>query len=271
MAFSHIYCPTGGRHFGDNLGLCIALAQATERIEIGTGIANIYARHPAQMAETAAFIHEISDGRFVLGLGVSHPVVNADFGRTTEKPLATIRQYVADVRAAAGDQPFPPIMLAALRQKMAVLAGEISQGVLWANGVRSHVQQTVAQIPAASREGFIVGNNIRCVVTDDPAGAADAMRAGLRLYLGMPAYQAYFSEAGFTEEIEQARAALAAGDEAAAIAAVSDRMLNELTIIGTPVQIRERVEEWQAAGLNRVALAMESPAEIREVLDVFDE
>src|SRR5256885_15637144 len=65
--FSGIYCPS----FGDGMGLCEALALTTHEIPFGTSIANIYTRHPVDYAQTAALIHELSQGRFRFGIGVS--------------------------------------------------------------------------------------------------------------------------------------------------------------------------------------------------------
>jgi alkanesulfonate monooxygenase SsuD/methylene tetrahydromethanopterin reductase-like flavin-dependent oxidoreductase (luciferase family) len=66
--FSGIYCPS----FGDGMGLCAALALTTHEMPFGTSIANIYMRHPADYAQTAALIHELSQGRFRFGIGISH-------------------------------------------------------------------------------------------------------------------------------------------------------------------------------------------------------
>ena len=66
--FTGLYCPS----LGDGLGLCEAIALATREIPFGTSIANIYTRHPYDFAQTAAFIHELSGGRFRFGVGVSH-------------------------------------------------------------------------------------------------------------------------------------------------------------------------------------------------------
>src|SRR3990170_5149143 len=74
--FAGIYCPS----FGDGLGLCFALALATNEIRIGTSIANIYTRHVAEYAQTASWVHELSGGRFVFCVGVSHGPVHAPLG-----------------------------------------------------------------------------------------------------------------------------------------------------------------------------------------------
>ena len=124
--FSHIFCPhdtTPAVLHGvaapyDSLSLCTAMIQATNRIKVGSGVAITYTRHPAEMAAAAAFNHEISGGRFYLGLGPSHDIILKHFNIESEKPLGHMRSYVAQVRAAAAGQPMPPIILGALRRKM---------------------------------------------------------------------------------------------------------------------------------------------------------
>ncbi|TFH18479.1 MAG: LLM class flavin-dependent oxidoreductase, partial [Acidimicrobiales bacterium] len=63
--FSGIYCPS----FGDAMGLCLSIAHATTTIEFGTSIQPIYLQHPAALATSASYLHEIADGRFRLGVG----------------------------------------------------------------------------------------------------------------------------------------------------------------------------------------------------------
>src|SRR5215475_3459664 len=82
--FAGLYCPS----FGDGVALCEALALATTTISFGTSIANIYARHASDYAQTAGFIHELSSGRFRFGIGVSHARANAALGVQTGAPLA---------------------------------------------------------------------------------------------------------------------------------------------------------------------------------------
>jgi alkanesulfonate monooxygenase SsuD/methylene tetrahydromethanopterin reductase-like flavin-dependent oxidoreductase (luciferase family) len=165
--FAGLYCPS----FGDGLALCEALALATKTIEFGTSIANIYTRHAYDYAQTAAFIHEISGGRFRFGIGVSHAPTNAWLGLPTGKPLADMRRFVGDLRTgAARTGDLPPVVLAALRRKMVALAGELGDGAVWANAARSHMPASLQALPAgAQRDGFFVGNMIpTCVATTAP-------------------------------------------------------------------------------------------------------
>src|SRR5262245_34075031 len=106
------------------MGLCEALALTTERIPFGTAIANLYPRHASDYATSAALIHELGGGRFRFGVGVSHEPVNRRMGLRTGRPLEDVRRFVAELRAAPRVGPLPPVVLAALREKMVRLAGE---------------------------------------------------------------------------------------------------------------------------------------------------
>src|SRR5205085_11628344 len=94
---------------------CLGLAFATERIDFATAIAPIYAQTAEEVAQMAAYLHEVSDGRFQFGIGVAHPPSHARMEVTPGKPLADIRAFVAKLRSFEGIGALPPIILAALR------------------------------------------------------------------------------------------------------------------------------------------------------------
>src|SRR6266849_402943 len=107
--FAGLYCPSPG----DGLALCEALALSTHEIPFGTSIANIYTRHPLEYAQMAAFIHELSNGRFRFGIGVSHGPTHARLGIRAGTPLDDVRKFVADLRTHATQVGgLPPIGLA---------------------------------------------------------------------------------------------------------------------------------------------------------------
>src|ERR1700680_1863445 len=91
----------------ESLTVLTAYALATSRIRVGTGVVPIYTRTPATMAQTAATIDELSDGRLTLGLGVSHRVVVESWhGQSIDRPVAEMREYVSIVRAILrGEDP----------------------------------------------------------------------------------------------------------------------------------------------------------------------
>src|SRR5579883_2692476 len=108
-----------------NMAQCIGLAFATRTIPIATAIAPIYAQTVDEFAQAAAYLHEVSGGRFRFGIGVAHAPAHQRWGVRPGRPLADIRAFVERVRSFTGIGPLPPIILAALRQKMVALAGEI--------------------------------------------------------------------------------------------------------------------------------------------------
>src|SRR4029077_9866137 len=127
--FAGIYVPS---IFG-NMAQCTALALATTELRFATAIAPIYARTVDDFAHGAAYIHEISGGRFAFGIGVAHGPSHIRMGVVPGKPLGDIRAFVAKIRSYEGIGPLPPIILAALRKRMVALAGEIAQGLIFAN------------------------------------------------------------------------------------------------------------------------------------------
>src|SRR5919109_3762652 len=89
---------------GDALACAEAIALATSRIKVGTNIANIYFRHPFLTAMTAATISELSNGRLLLGLGVSHRPLIESLGMRMEQPREYMRLYIQTVKRALGGQ-----------------------------------------------------------------------------------------------------------------------------------------------------------------------
>lgn len=164
LNFAGIACPS----LGATIGLCVSLAHSTNMIKFWTSIQPIYYSHAIEMANTAAHIHEISNGRFGLGLGVSHgPVINR-LGATTATPLADIRNYLETMKAQerfSGD--LPPIYLAALRNKMLQLASDISDGAIWANASRKNIALQLALLPESRRSEMFLANMIPTVISDD--------------------------------------------------------------------------------------------------------
>ncbi|MBA2765243.1 MAG: LLM class flavin-dependent oxidoreductase [Thermoleophilaceae bacterium] len=267
----------------ESLTVVTAYALATERIRVGTGVVPIYTRTPATMAQTAATIADLSGGRVVLGLGVSHrPVVEAWHGQTIDKPLAEMREYLVTTRAILAGEPPPPgekwptrfalaglapapelpIYLAALSPGMLKLAGELADGViLWlcnSDYVRDHVIPNLAEGRARvgkTMQGFDVVAAIPSAVVDDPAEAHAAMRSDLLPYLGLPFYRAMLERSGFGEGLASFDRAAADGDVEAMKAASSEQLIGSLTAIGDAGAVRAGIERYRAAGVTSPAVS----------------
>jgi len=271
--FTGLYCPS----FGDGLGLCEAIALATRTIPIGTSIANIYTRHPFDFAQTAALVHELSGGRFRFGVGISHGPAHERLGVKPGKPLEDMRRFVQDLKAGAKQVgELPPITLATLRKKMTALSAEIAQGAVWANAARSHMPESLKALPDAARTGpeFFIGNMVPTCIDTDPAAAAAVNRRTLVGYVKLPNYQNYWIEAGFEEEMQAIRKAIAAGQEDKIPSLMSDRWLSQVTLYGSPTEVREGVEAWYAAGVKTLIMVPSSAkgnqmAALQELIDLY--
>ncbi len=271
--FSGIYSPSLA---GDGLSLCLAIAMTTKEISIGTSIQPIYTRHVFEFAQTASFIHEVSGGRFVFGVGVSHAPVHQRFGLSVGRPLEDVRRFVEGLRAVPRME-LPPIVLATLRKRMVQLAGEIAGGVVWANGARSHMQKSLSYLPNEKLESadFFVGNMIPTCISDDKAAAAEVMRRTLTGYAMLPNYQNYWIEAGYAEEMAAMRKALAAGEQDRVASLMTERWLSDVTLYGSAAEVREGVDAWHVAGVKTPILVPSSAQggqmqALRELLDAFE-
>ena len=133
--FDGVYVPS----IFSNMAQCVALAVGTRTIRFGTAIAPIYGRVTEDFAQATAYMHEVSGGRFAFGIGVAHGPSHVRMGVTPGKPLGDIRAFVEKMHSFEGIGPLPPIILAALRKRMVALAGEIADGLVYANASRSHM------------------------------------------------------------------------------------------------------------------------------------
>lgn len=249
--FSGIYSPS----FGDALGLCLSVAHATSTIEIGTAIQPIYLQHPAALATTASYLHEIAEGRFRLGVGVTHGPVIKRLGVETGKPLSDMREYVTTMRAAGEHMGgLPPVVLATLRDKMVGLAVEVGDGAVWANASRSRMAHSLAPVA----DDFWIGNMIPTVIDDDLEAARARNRKTLQGYVALPNYRNYWIEAGYDREMAAVQVALDAGDAAGVMEAMSDTWLDDCTLSGPVGRVREGVEAWFDAGVTAPILVPSS-------------
>ena len=254
--FAGIYCPS----FGDGVGLCEALALVTERIPFGTAIANIYTRHVSDYAATAALIHELAGGRFRFGVGVSHQPVHRRLGVKPGRPLADMRAFVRELREVPRVGELPPLVLAGMRRRMVALAGEIAEGVVFANAARSHMRESLAALPAARRDdpGFFIGDMIPTCISDDRAAAAAVNRRTLTGYALLPNYRNYWKEAGYVEEMEAIEKAIEAGETERIPSLLSDRWLADTTLFGPAAEVREGLEAWYETGVRTPILVPSS-------------
>ncbi len=259
-----------------NMAQCLGLAFATERIPFATAIAPIYAQTAEEFAQMAAYLHEVSGGRFQFGIGVAHPPSHARMGVTPGRPLADIRGFVAKLKSFEGIGALPPIIFAALRKRMVALAAEIADGVVFANASLSHISHALGIIPAARCDDpkFFISNRIRTCVCDDEAEAKAVLRRTVSNYALMPYYRNYWKEAGYVEEMTAVENAVVEGRMEDIPKYLPDRWLADCTLFGPPAKIRDGVEAWRAAGIKTPVLVPLSAdgsqnTAIRQLFDTF--
>jgi alkanesulfonate monooxygenase SsuD/methylene tetrahydromethanopterin reductase-like flavin-dependent oxidoreductase (luciferase family) len=267
--FSGVYCPS----FGDALGLCLSIAHATTTLEVGTSIQPIYLQHPAALATSASYLHEVAEGRFRLGVGVTHGPVIKRLGVETGRPLSDMREYVATMRAAGESMGgLPPVVLATLRDKMVGLAVEAGDGAVWANASLSRMGHSVGLVPADRRaDGFWIGNMIPTVIDDDLDAARARNRATLQGYVALPNYRNYWIEAGYEAEMHAAKSAIDAGDTDALMAAMTDEWLDDCTLSGPAGRVRDGIEGWFDAGVTPIVVpSSTSGGQAKAATELFD-
>jgi alkanesulfonate monooxygenase SsuD/methylene tetrahydromethanopterin reductase-like flavin-dependent oxidoreductase (luciferase family) len=156
----------------------------------------------------------------------------------------------------------PGIIIAALRKKMVALAGEISEGVVFANASLSHMAESLSALPAAKRADadFFIGNMLPTCISDDVEAAKAVCRRNLTSYAFLPNYRNYWKEAGYGEEMAAIERAIAEGRRDDVPRCFSDKWLADNTLFGPAAKVREGVEAWQAAGVRTPVIVPSSAA-----------
>ncbi len=244
----------------DALATAQLMGMATRRIKVGSWVADIYLRLPYICAKTAMLAADATDGRFILGLGVSHQPVNRALGIDMPDPTGALRRYAVEVAGWLRGEgpathlpqqpsPYPvPIHLAALTSQNVELAGEIADGVMpiwWSVERLARSRRWVERGRAKSngRGKLEMTLGLPTYIGDDIASLRAAARANLGIFTALPFFQRLMRASGFAAEAEQAEQG-AGGD------ALSDRLLDAICLIGPVAHCRERLAQYREAGLD---------------------
>ena len=269
IGFAGIYTPS----LADNLSLCNALAFKSQEIRFGTSITPIYTRQVQDFAQMASFIHEVSGGRFDFGIGVSHEPAMSRLGIKQGKPLADMRRFVQDLKDVPRAGELPRLVLATLRTKMIRLAEEIGGGMVFANGARSHMENSLAVLSdnARSGESFFIGNMIPTCVNEDVQAAMEVNRRTLTSYAYLPNYRNYWKEAGYVEEMAAIEKCLEEGNREDVPRYLTDAWLADTTLFGTETQVRDGIEAWFDAGIKTpiIVPSAVTGGQFQAIADVF--
>ena len=262
----------------DSLALAQHLAAVTSRIQVGTGITNLYLRHPLLAALHVMTIDRLAPGRMLLGLGTSHVPTNKAYGISMEKPLTALREYLTTVakvfrgeyeglaQMAARGLAVPraerkiPIYVAGISPKSIVLTGELADGSLPLNYAPHGLKEVVdgiaqgAQRAGRSPAEVKIALIMHCCVCPDRAVALRSVKRTLAFYGRMPFYNRLFARQEYQKEAAGITAGWTKGDMNAAAEAVSEQMAEQIAALGTAQECRKKIEEFEKAGASYVIL-----------------
>ncbi len=214
------------------------LLAGTERLKLATGIANVYVRDAHAMAQTRRTLAELSGGRFMVGLGVSNPGLNAARGHAWEMPLPKMRTYLDAMASAAIEGPEPaapaPLYIAAHGPRLQALGAERADGIITYLMPPAHTAESRARIGPAP--GLSVVSPF--LAEADPETARRKARKALRYYLTLDYYHREWRKLGFGD------ADFADGG--------SDRLVDALVGWGDAAALRARLDAYREAGADRV-------------------
>ena len=205
----------------DALSVLTAVGVTTTRIELGTGVVPTFPRHPITMAQQALTVQTASQGRCVLGIGLSHKIViDGMFGMSYDRPIRHMRNYLEILAPAlrgesldvtgelysfhgglSFETPPVPLLIAALGEQMLRLTGQLADGTLtWMVGPKTLENHTIPVLNRAAADAgrpqprIVAGIPVH--ITDDRDGARKEVERRLQLYGTIPSYRAMLDREG---------------------------------------------------------------------------
>ncbi len=218
------------------------LLDKTSRLNIATGIANIYGRDPMTMSAASKTVAELSGGRFLLGIGVSHkPLVSNLRGHSYDKPYSYMKEYLPKMKGALYQAPQPkepvPVVIAALHPKMLALAAAETHGTHTYFVPPEHTAKVRAQI--GPKPWVCVEQKV--ILDTDATKARTAARFFMKTYVPrLPNYTNNLKNLGWKDED------FANG--------CSDRLVDAIVAWGTETQINDRIQAHFKAGATHVCI-----------------
>ena len=282
----------------DQVPIITELLLKTKRLKVGTGIMNCFSRSPGVVAMTAATLDEMSEGRFILGLGTSgQNVIEGFHGIPFEKPLQRLREYVEIVRLfGAGERiakhkgevypnlrPFKiaftparkrvPIYIASLAKKSVQMCGEIADGWMptfwpvhmYAQGL-AWIEEGAAKSGRDPKE-VDVAPFIGTVVNDDLEAARTVAKWPIGFYIGGMGkfYHRLLTRAGFGPEVDRVKQLYDEGKRDEAYAAVDDKIVDAVCAYGPLEKVKAKLDEFRAAGVTNPTVSYPTGADEKAV------
>ncbi|MCY4042358.1 MAG: LLM class flavin-dependent oxidoreductase [Candidatus Dadabacteria bacterium] len=235
-------------------------AEATSSIKVGTWITNIFMRKPVICAAEALTVQEVSGGRMILGLGVSHKPVNDKFGIDMGNPVESMEDYIAQIRPILDgsselltikrELPRIPVHIAGLTNSAAQLAGRAADGLMPYMSPPEYVRQLKERVAEGAKEAgrdpsaVEITNGIPSFVSDNLEDAVKAAKFGLSGYARFPFYQRLITNIGHGEVVEKIKGGEKPHE------AFTDELIDAVALVGPAQRCRERLEAHREAGVS---------------------
>jgi len=247
-------------------------------------------------AMAAMTLSQLTNGNFILGIGLSSPNIVQDWaGQPYNKPLTRMREHVELLRQMLSGQKTTyegrtlsakgfrlggatvgevPIYLGALNKGMLRLTGALADGICLNMVPESALPQVLGEVRAGAEEagrdpGAIeVVARLHVVMVDDPAMGRNLIRTVFGAYAATPGYNKCFEWIGFEQEARQIREAFAKGDRAGVAAGVTDRLCDAMAVVGDRETVRARIRAYAEAGIDVcVVNPIADPSAVPQVLE----
>lgn len=214
------------------------LLSETNQIKLASGIANIYARDPVATVSAASTLQELSDGRFILGLGVSNVGLNKARGHTWANPVEKLESYLGAMQKVQLSSPQPPfpVHVAAHGPKMLATVSRLADGANTYLMPREHVTQSRTALGADAQ----LNTMLMCLDDDNPETARATVRKALEFYIGLDYYHRAWRSFGFADDD------FANGG--------SDALIDAIVAWGTVDAVRNRIQQQLDLGASRVVV-----------------
>lgn len=266
----------------DSYVLAGAVANAIPGMRVGTAVVPAQTRTAMVHAMAAATLSQLTEGRFVLGIGISSENIVRDWaGQPFDRPLVRMREHIDVLRAAlSGDkvgyegetlamskfrlQSRPvgpvPIYLGALNRRMLRLAGELADGVILNMVPERALPQVLGEVRAGAEAAgrdpaeLEVVARLHVVLTDDAERDRQVVRLGFGAYAATSVYNRFFRWIGFEDEAAGIAEAFGVGDRAGVAAAMSDELCDAIAICGDEEHVAGRIRAYAQGGIDVCAL-----------------
>lgn len=256
----------------ENFSILSAVSNRTSSQKIGSSIINIYSRSPAAIAMGAATVDTISSGRMILGLGTSSlPIVETFHGYKFEKPLQRMKEYVEVIKLITSGKSINysgdifnlknftllikpqrksiPIYIAAVNQKMVNLTWEIGDGVIFYLRPKNEMKETIQKMQ--SKRKIDVTCQIITCVSENSDEAVERAKKTLAFYISVgKIYREFLAKNGFENETSNIFEEFKKSGFESNHELVTDSMLKELTICGTPDDCKKQLDNFKQTGID---------------------